>query len=341
MNSTMIQASYLDCSGRGSGDAADAPPRPQSRPLAEACGFAGAPTGRVCPTTMRYDRISASTDSNRIRTAAGLIVRGGSSWTEPTVFAMLAGYACGDDTRPGAARSTGCAKCSGRRRMVSQARSRRKHLGHGSGRAASAGRPGRSAPHARHPLADGDDRPPIATMYPGCRRGSAATPPPNPIAGWPWLPGTAAWATRPPSPFWRWPKRIAAILTRCCGAGSKAHAIFCSPHRCPDGGWNHGSARALGVDAPSYPETTGTALLAVAACDRRRSIAPSIRCAEKWWNRLSVLRGGKLADAGTAGRRPRRNRVRRRRCPATDHPRCRTAARSPRPETRGLEVFIA
>jgi len=86
-------------------------------------------------------------------------------------------------------------------------------------------------------------------------------------SGWSWFPGTAAWVTptclgilalkkcywRKPAPELR--ERIEA-----------AQAYLFS-RRCADGGWNHGAARALGYNSAYYPETTGQALLALAGTD--------------------------------------------------------------------------
>ncbi len=42
-----------------------------------------------------------------------------------------------------------------------------------------------------------------------------------------------------------------------------------------DGGWNYGNKRVLGVNLPGYPDTTGWALLGLAAAVRSGSITPS------------------------------------------------------------------
>lgn len=43
----------------------------------------------------------------------------------------------------------------------------------------------------------------------------------------------------------------------------------------PDGGWNYGNKRVLGVDLPGYPDTTGWALLGLAAAERAGVVSAS------------------------------------------------------------------
>jgi hypothetical protein len=49
--------------------------------------------------------------------------------------------------------------------------------------------------------------------------------------------------------------------------------------RCPDGGWNYGAPRALGVPLPSYPETTAMALLGLQGAEPR-ALEESYRAAK-------------------------------------------------------------
>jgi len=119
------------------------------------------------------------------------------------------------------------------------------------------------------------------------------------LCGWPWFPGTSAWVT-PTSLgilalkkcYWRKPS--AALRERIDLAQA-----FLRSRRCADNGWNHGSARALGYNSDSYPETTGQALLALAGTDTAR-LEASIRLAQQFlqehrssagaaWLRLGLL----------------------------------------------------
>ncbi len=85
----------------------------------------------------------------------------------------------------------------------------------------------------------------------------------EPRRGWPFFPGAAAWVT--PTAF----GVLALEKARRDTANSALQQRvligreFLLERICKDGGWNYGRSSVLGVDAPSYPETTGQALLAL------------------------------------------------------------------------------
>jgi hypothetical protein len=128
-------------------------------------------------------------------------------------------------------------------------------------------------------------------------------PPDQEFHGWPWFPGTAAWVgptamailalgqahRRRPSP------RLAERV--------ESGRQFLLARMCRSGGWNHGSARALGYDGRPYPETTGMALLALSgtrspAIDRAldaasRALGECRSMDGQNWLRLGLLAHGR------------------------------------------------
>ncbi len=102
------------------------------------------------------------------------------------------------------------------------------------------------------------------------------------FAGWPWLPGTTSWieptshaliALKRAAPEVRNPELRRRITL--------AEGMILR-RRCADGGWNYGSRAALGVDLPSYPETTALALLGLQSCPDADLSQDLIRARELW-----------------------------------------------------------
>lgn len=102
------------------------------------------------------------------------------------------------------------------------------------------------------------------------------------FAGWPWLPGTTSWI-EPTSHALVALKRAApnAASSELRRRITLAEGMILR-RRCADGGWNYGSRSALGIDLPSYPETTALALLALQACGEAELSADLIRARELW-----------------------------------------------------------
>jgi hypothetical protein len=123
-------------------------------------------------------------------------------------------------------------------------------------------------------------------------------------AGWPWVKGTAAWVV---------PTSLAMLALDKENLRRPSQAIrdrladgrrFLMERMCVSGGWNHGSVRVYGVDGLAYPETTGVALAAIRgvrgpAADRAIAAAQRFlndcRSADALnWLRLGLLAHGQL-----------------------------------------------
>jgi hypothetical protein len=122
--------------------------------------------------------------------------------------------------------------------------------------------------------------------------------------GWPWIPDAAAWVGPTSLAILALDKEyrrrpLAAIRER-IDSGRR----FLQTRMCREGGWNYGSVRALGYECLPYPETTGMALAAlrgVQSSGTERSLAVARRFLGECrsadalnWLRLGLLAHGQL-----------------------------------------------
>jgi len=122
--------------------------------------------------------------------------------------------------------------------------------------------------------------------------------------GWPWMPGAAAWVGPTALAILALEKESRLHNTPPIRRRIEDGRRFLMLHMCHEGGWNHGAARALGWEASPYPETTGLALAALRGVQGgqiERSVALARRFLAEChsadalnWLRLGLLAHGEL-----------------------------------------------
>lgn len=93
------------------------------------------------------------------------------------------------------------------------------------------------------------------------------------LRGWPWLPGTGSWVE--PTSHALVALRRASRPARESGYAEYEELVarvrlaerMIEQRRAVDGGWNYGNRTVLGEELPSYPESTGVALLGMLGCE--------------------------------------------------------------------------
>jgi hypothetical protein len=118
-----------------------------------------------------------------------------------------------------------------------------------------------------------------------------------PRDGWPFFPGAAAWVS---------PTAMSILaLEKACRHQASPRVLeriqvgrqFLLDRICKDGGWNYGRSSVLGVEADSYPETTGQALLALNSVQSPQ-IAKALAAAEGQAKRCQSAEGLSWLELG-------------------------------------------
>ena len=81
--------------------------------------------------------------------------------------------------------------------------------------------------------------------------------------GWPWFPGAAAWVIPTSLGILAFERALRRRDDAGFSERVESGRKYLLSHMCADGGWNHGANRALDIEGESYPETTGIALFAL------------------------------------------------------------------------------
>jgi hypothetical protein len=123
------------------------------------------------------------------------------------------------------------------------------------------------------------------------------------FAGWPWVPGAAAWVGPTSIAILALDRENRRNPSEAVAARLAAGRQFLLSRMCQGGGWNHGSAKPLGYDSDPYPETTGMALAALRG-DRSPKVGESLAVARRFLaecrsaDALNWLRFAFLAHGG-------------------------------------------
>jgi hypothetical protein len=126
------------------------------------------------------------------------------------------------------------------------------------------------------------------------------------LGGWPWVPGTSSWVGPTSLAILALDKEQRHKPSGGIGDRVADGRKFLLGRMCQNGGWNHGSVRALGYESESYSETTGIALMALRGVESPR-VRLSLGVARRFldgcrsadalnWLRLGLLAHGELPE---------------------------------------------
>ncbi|MEP6534976.1 MAG: prenyltransferase/squalene oxidase repeat-containing protein [Bryobacteraceae bacterium] len=109
----------------------------------------------------------------------------------------------------------------------------------------------------------------------------------NRVQGWPWRLDNASWVEPTVHSLValknaaKLPGESRNLLSMRARIRSAERMLM--NRRCEDGGWNYGNSRVWSTALPSYPETTGIALLGLQEASQT-DLQPSLAIAEKYWH---------------------------------------------------------